>query len=119
MPRLRTSRSLGQPIRDSVSKSGPAPVMINVPAVVVLCLASSSCILSAFFLWQEIGEINRKLPDTEQISYWGMYPGKMARIKQEYKRLYPFGKIDLARRICQYVAFVFAALLLIPLGFFK
>ncbi|HEV2400016.1 MAG TPA: hypothetical protein VGS27_23960 [Candidatus Sulfotelmatobacter sp.] len=93
--------------------------MINMPVVVLLCLASSSCILSAFFLWQEIGEINRKLPDTEQISYWGMHPVKMARIKKEYKRLYPFGRIDLVRRIFQYVGFVFIALLLIPLGFFK
>jgi len=93
--------------------------MISAPVVLLLFLACSSCILSAFFLWQEIGEINRKLPDTEQISYWGMHPVKMARLKREYKRLYPSGKIDLMRRIFQYVGFAFMVLLLVPLGFFK
>jgi hypothetical protein len=75
--------------------------------------------MSSFFLWREIGEINRKLPDAEQISYWGMHPAKMARIKREYRRLYPSGKIDRMRLILQYATFAFAVLLLIPLGFFK
>jgi len=93
--------------------------LISFPAVALFCLACSCAILSAFFLWQQIGEINRKLPDNEQISYWGMHPVKMAKIKREYRRLYPSGKIDLLRRILQYAAFVFLVLLLIPLGFFK
>jgi hypothetical protein len=93
--------------------------LISFPAVVLFCLACSCAILSAFFLWQQIGEINRKLPDTEQISYWGMHPVKMARIKREYKRLYPSGRVDFLRRILQYAAFAFLVLLLIPLGFFK
>jgi hypothetical protein len=93
--------------------------MISVPVIVLLSLACSSFILSAFFLWQEIGEINRKLPDREQISYWGMHPMKMAKVKSEYKGLYPSGKIDLMRRLFQYVGFAFMVLLLIPLGFFK
>jgi len=70
-------------------------------------------------LWQEIGEINRKLPDAEQISHWGMHPVKMAKVKREYKRLYPSGRIDLMRHIFQYVGFASMALLLVPLGFFK
>jgi hypothetical protein len=93
--------------------------IISLPAMVLFCLACSCAILSAFFLWQQIGEINRKLPDNERISYWGMHPLKMAKIKIQYKRLYPSGKIDLLRRILQYTAFAFLALLLIPLGFFK
>jgi hypothetical protein len=93
--------------------------ILSLPAVALMCLAVSCGILSAFFLWQQIGEINRKLPDDEQISYWGMHPIKMARIKREYVRLYPSGKIDLMRRIFQYAAFALMALSLIPLGFFK
>ena len=93
--------------------------LISFPTIVLFCLACSSAILSSFFLWQEIGEINRKLSDDEQISYWGMHPVKMARIKREYKRLYPSGRIDLIRRLLQYAAFAFMVLLLIPLGFFK
>jgi len=93
--------------------------VLSLPAIVLFCLAFSCAILSSFLLWQEIGEINRKLPDAEQISYWGMHPTKMARIKREYKRLYPSGKIDLMRLIFQYAMFAFLVLLLIPLGFFK
>ena len=75
--------------------------------------------LSAFFLWQEIGEVNRKLASEEQMSYWGMHPVKMARIKSEYRRLYPSGKIDFMRQIFQYAAIFFVILLLIPVGFFN
>lgn len=94
-------------------------ITVSLPAVVLFCLACSCAILSSLLLWQEIGEINRKLPDAEQISYWGMHPAKMARIKREYRRLYPSGKLDLIRLMLQYATFAFAVLLLIPLGFFK
>ena len=93
--------------------------MFSFSALVLFAFAGSCAALSAFVLWQEIGEVNRKLGDTEQISYWGMHPAKMARIKLEYIRLYPSGKLDLVRRILQYAMFAFLALLLIPLGFFK
>jgi hypothetical protein len=93
--------------------------MLNPTAITLFCLACSCAALSAFFLWQEIGEINRKLPDLEQISYWGMHPAKMAKIKREYSRHYPSGKIDVLRRTFQYATFVLAGCLLIPLGFFK
>ena len=92
---------------------------ISVSAVILFALAVSCAVLSSFVLWQEIGEVNRKLADAEQISYWGMHPAKMARIKREYVRWYPSGKLDLVRRILQYAMFVFLALLLIPMGFFR
>ena len=93
--------------------------LLTFPVLVLFCLACSCFMVSAFFLWQEIGEINRKLPENEQISYWGIHPIKMAKIRREYKRLYPSGKIDLMSRIFQYAGFAFMVLLLIPLGFFK
>ena len=43
----------------------------------------------------------------------------MAKVKREYRRLYPSGKIDVMRRIFQYAAFAFAMLLLIPMRFFR
>jgi hypothetical protein len=93
--------------------------LMSFPAVVLFYLGCSCAILSSFFLWQQIGEINRKLPDNEQVSYWGMHPVKMARIRREYKSLYPSGRIDLIRRLLEYAATAFFVLLLIPLGFFK
>jgi hypothetical protein len=94
-------------------------ISFSLSAAILLALATSCAVFSGFFLCQEIGQVNRKLADAEQISYWGMRPLKMARVKNEYRRLYPSGKVDLIRRILQYAAFVFAALSLIPLGFFR
>ena len=74
-------------------------ITFSIPAAILLALACSCCILSAFFLWQEIGEVNRKL--------------------REYMRLYPSGKIDVMRRTFQYAAVTFAVLLLIPMAFFR
>lgn len=94
-------------------------ITLSISAAILLVLAGSCAMLATFCLWQEIGEVNRKLPTSEQISYWGMHPEKMAKVKREYSRLYPSGKIDLMRQVFQYAAFMFLALLLIPLGFFR
>ena len=94
-------------------------ITFSISVAILLALGTSCCIVSGFFLWQEIGEVNRKLPDTEQISYLGMHPLKMAKVRREYRRLYPSGKIDLVRRVFQYAGFAFLVLLLIPLGAFK
>jgi hypothetical protein len=94
-------------------------ITFSISAAILLCLATSCLMLSTFLLWQEIGEVNRKRPDSEQISYWGMHPVKMANVKAEYRRLYPAGRIDLMRQILQYAGFGFLVLSLVPLGFFR
>jgi hypothetical protein len=66
--------------------------------------------MSGFFLMQEIGEVNRKMPDNEQISHWGMYPGKMQAIKVEYKRLYPSGRLEFWRFWLQVASLAFLGL---------
>jgi hypothetical protein len=82
-------------------------------AAIALALSASFGILSGLLTYQEIGEINRKLPDDQQISYLGAPLGKMARIKREYRRLYPDGRVDQWRVITQAIAFsVLAALVL-------
>jgi hypothetical protein len=73
-----------------------------------------SCfILSALLTNQEIGQVNRKLPDKQQVSYLGMYPTKMAKIKREYKRLYPAGRVEFWRFAFQIAGFVFIGLMVI------
>lgn len=52
-------------------------------------------------------------------TYLFMYPGKMQKIKAEYNRLYPKGRIDLWCRILQIAMFVFLALTAIAGGFLK
>ncbi len=116
---FRYSRSGSSGVAECVTSRAEIVMIISLPVIIILCLAGSCAIFSSFLLWQEIGEVNRKLSEAEQISYWGMHPLKMARVKREYKRLYPNGKLDLMRRILQYVGFGFMILLLIPLGFFN
>jgi hypothetical protein len=92
---------------------------INPTVLILFLLAISSIIFSAFLLWKEIGELNRKLPDTEQIPYFWMYTGKRMRIKHEYKRLYPNGRIDLAVFAFEFTGFILLILSAVAAGFFK
>ena len=38
-----------------------------------------------------IEEVNRRLPEDQQVSYLWAYPGKLSKIKDHYKRFYPKG----------------------------
>jgi hypothetical protein len=92
---------------------------ITLSGVVFLCFGASCAIISGFLVYQEIGEVNRKLSEHEQIRYLFMYPGKMQKIQAEYKRLYPKGKVDLWRRVFQIAFFVFMAATALASGFLR
>ena len=92
---------------------------LNFTSIVLGALAISCFVASGFFLTQEIGEINRKLPENQQISYWWMYAEKYARVKKEYKRLYPKGRIHLLGNIFGAVGIVLLLLAAIAAGFFR
>jgi len=42
-----------------------------------------------------IEEVNRKKPDGERISDLGSTPGKISRVRDEYRRLYPAGRLHI------------------------
>lgn len=92
---------------------------LNLAGIIFLALGTTCAVLSGMLSYQEIGEINRKLPDSEQVPYLFMYPGKMRKIKVEYKRLYPDGRVNLWRSLFQAGMFVFLALTAIVGGFLK
>jgi hypothetical protein len=48
-----------------------------------------------------------------------MYPGKMQKVKAEYKRLYPTGRVEIWRLRLQIAMFAFLARTAIFLGFFS
>jgi len=83
-----------------------------------LSLAATCGIMSGFCIFIEIGEINRKLPDNEQISYIGMHPAKMSKIKEQYDRLCPSGYAEMWRVIFQTAMFVLLGLTAIAAGVF-
>jgi len=92
---------------------------INLPSIVLGALAISCAVMSGLLLTQEIGEINRKLPEDRQISYWWMYSEKYTRIKTEYRRLYPSGRIHTLGVIFELAAFAFFLLAVAAAGFFQ
>jgi hypothetical protein len=75
--------------------------MITVPINVVLLFAAGTTLIIAanFVLYVMIGEVNRKLPEDQQIGYLGFYPAKAFRITREYRRFYPHSHLNTVRII--------------------
>ena len=92
---------------------------LSVEGVLFVCLGTTCALIASILTHREIGEVNRKLSDEEQISCSFMYPGKMQKIKAQYHRLYPTGRVDAWRITFQIGSFVFLALAAITSGFFK
>ena len=72
--------------------------MIKIPMSVaaLIAAATSFAVLGGYVMVVMIGQVNRKLPDDQQISYlWGHY-AKYQRVLEDYKRLYPSGHLDAA-----------------------
>jgi len=82
--------------------------MITMPlSVLILFAAATSLVIGAnLVLYVMIGEINRKLPEEQQIGYLGFYPSKAFRITREYRRLYPGGHLNTVRIIFNIVGFI-------------
>jgi hypothetical protein len=80
--------------------------------IIAFCLALSGVILANMFVIMMIGEINRKREDGKLISYFGSTPAKTMRIFDEYRRLYPNGKLH----ICALAVFALAMIALVIVG---
>src|SRR5690348_10430076 len=65
------------------------------PTVAVLLAGGATLgIGSSLVIYAMIGEVNRRLPEDQQVSYlWG-YPGKLSGIREQYKRFYPKGALS-------------------------
>lgn len=62
--------------------------------VAFICLGASCAAIGSLLTPREIMSINRKVSNADQISLSFMHPGKTQKIKAEYKRLYPTGKLE-------------------------
>ena len=56
--------------------------------------------LALYVLFVMIGEANRKLPDSELLSYNVLRPGRIQQIVYEYRRLYPKSHFNTLRIVC-------------------
>jgi hypothetical protein len=96
-----------------------ADMVSIIAGIAFVSLGASCAAIGSFLVHREIAAVNRRVPDAEQTSYSFMYPGKMRKIKAEYKRLYPTGKIETWRLRLQIAMFAFLAVAAIFLGFFR
>jgi hypothetical protein len=76
-------------------------------------------LFSGFLTFAMIGEINRKVPDSERISYLFGHPAKYLRILREYRRLYPVGHLRLYFHISFFTGVAFLVGSAWFLGFFR
>jgi hypothetical protein len=66
-----------------------------ITGIISFCIAMTGIFLANMFLMMMIGEINRKRPDGNLVSYFGFAPLKVIRIFGEYRGLYPNGRMHM------------------------
>jgi hypothetical protein len=96
--------------------------MNNDQLLIAVCLfvAAMSCAFGASLVtYAIVGEINRKLPDDQRFSYLWWYPAKYERVRREYHRLYPQGRLLSYGYVLIALAFVFLLGFAWELGFFS
>jgi hypothetical protein len=70
--------------------------MIRLPLLVLVLfsMAGTCAILAGYVGVVMLAMVNKKLPDDQQIAYFGVWHYfKLERMLREYKRLYPEGKL--------------------------
>jgi hypothetical protein len=70
------------------------------------CVAMTGVFLGGMTMVMMIGEINRKRQEGNLISYFGYTFPKMLRIFQEYRSLYPDGKLHIYHLAAVAVMFI-------------
>ncbi len=64
-------------------------------ALGLFVLAQTFILLSGFVMFAMIGEVNRRVPDHQRVSYLVGHFAKYRRILSEYQRLHPTGRLGL------------------------
>ena len=77
-----------------------------ITGTVSFCVAMTGLFLANMFLFMMIGEVNRKRPEGNLISYLGFTFPKVQRIFREYRNSYPTGNLH----VCTAGAFALAVL---------
>ncbi len=62
--------------------------------------------LANMFVFMMIGEINRKRPDGNLVSYFGFPPFKVLRIFREYRQTYPAGNTHIYLLVASALAII-------------
>ena len=76
-------------------------------------------IFSSFISLIIVAEVNRKLPDSEQVNYFFWYPGKFLKVKRLYQKFYPQRHLVFLYYLCVWLAGAFMLAFAWKLGFFR
>ena len=100
---------VGEPTRSRIrsretNMSTSFVILVATLGAMIGCLFFSNILITAM-----IGEINRRRPDNDQLSYLGFTPTKSVKVFTQYRRLHPEGRLHLLAIGC----FIIAMLLLI------
>jgi len=94
-----------------------------VPRLVILIIALVGCsacgIIGTIINLQMVERVNSQMPPESQFFPIGWYIAKSLRLKREYRRLYPNGKLLLAEKVVAGGMFVCVAACAWALGFFQ
>ena len=75
-----------------------------VVGIVALVCVSICGMIGTFANWEMMDKVNEKLPKEEQFAALWWYASKSLRLRREYKRLYPDGRLLLKVRILTVLA---------------
>ena len=83
---------------------------------VLLAGAVTLMIGSGLVIFAMIGEVNRRLPEDQQVSYlWG-YPGKLSGIRDQYKRFCPKGTLSKVLTVLEALSLIMLATCALLIG---
>ena len=75
------------------------PITLSPIVLILVCGGITLAVASALVFFAMIGEVNRKLPEDQQIAYIGGLPSKRAKITNQYRRFYPQGYLVQVLRV--------------------
>jgi len=82
-------------------------------------IATGLGIFSSFISVIIVAEVNRKLPDSEQVNYFFWYPGKFSKVKRLHKQFYPQSRMIILYYSCVGLGGAFMLAFAWKLGFFR
>jgi hypothetical protein len=80
-----------------------------------MACGTASAIIATFAGYEMMDKVNDKLPKADQFDPLGWYPSKTLRLRREYRRLYPDGRI--LKKLHALTALMFTCFLISAWGF--
>jgi len=88
--------------------------------LVGLCVGWIGALLASVLMIHMIVEdVNLKIPEAQQFGYTDWYVGKMGKLKKQYRRSYPEGRLVSLFNICTTLSVVFFLAFIWRAGFFR